>query len=72
MMLVFIAKVILGSKRPQVGVPFWALHPASLGQKDPPQKENGIFFQKLDRSFKKGSRSNEFNVAIKLQIFIGI
>ena len=58
MMLVFIAEVILGSKGPQVGVPFWALHPASLGQKDPPQKENGIFFQKLDRSFKKGSGSN--------------
>jgi hypothetical protein len=32
---------------------------ASLGQKDPPQKENGIFFQKLDRSFKKGSGSND-------------
>jgi hypothetical protein len=27
--------------------------PAILAQKDPPQKENGIFFQKLDRSFKR-------------------
>ena len=43
-----------------------------IGQKDPPQKENGIFFQKLDRSFKKGSGSNELNTAIKLQIYIGI
>ena len=36
----------------------WRQVPASLGQKDPPQKENGIFFQKLYRSFKKGSGSN--------------